>query len=312
MKLASYIYKNKESFGVVTEKGICDVPFHWPAGPRSVLDALRAGQTALRRIEELVTEVKSAIPCRQVKWLAPIPQPPKLIGLAVNYAEHHRETNRGRAQLPEDPKLTTTPRPFIMPATAVAAPGAVIPWPAYSRQIDYEIELAVVIGSAAKCVSPAQARDHIAGYTTANDISARSVTYAEGRAVRPKDEFFDWLHGKWADGFCPLGPVLVTADEIGDPCNLEMELTVNGKTHQKANTAMMIFNVYEIVSFCSHLMTLLPGDVIATGTPSGVGLATGEYLSAGDVITCTIEKIGQLTNTLGPAPKEFYAPCGPQ
>jgi 2-keto-4-pentenoate hydratase/2-oxohepta-3-ene-1,7-dioic acid hydratase in catechol pathway len=263
----------------------------------------------MERIAELSISPDLFIPLGNVRLLAPIPHPPKLIGLAVNYSEHHRETNRGQ-DFPPNPKHTTTPRPFIMPATAVAAPGAEIPWPAYSRQIDHEIELAVVIGATAKRVTAEQASGCIAGYTIANDISARSVTFAQGRGPRPKDDFFDWLHGKWADGFCPLGPYLVTADEVGDPGNLQMELTVNGQTRQKAGTSEMVFNVYEIVAFCSHIMTLLPGDVIATGTPSGVGMATGLFLRGGDVITCAIEKLGKLTNTLGPEPKEFYTPCG--
>ena len=197
-----------------------------------------------------------------------------------------------------------------MPATAVIGPNEEIAWPAYSDQIDYEIELAVVIGKTARCVSPAEAIDYIGGYCIANDISARNVTFKKNRDARPWDEFYDWLNGKWADGFCPLGPFLLTADEIDDVQNLEMELTVNGITRQKANTSLMIYPVADIVSFLSHLVTLEPGDVIATGTPSGVGLATGDYLKPGDVIQCRIEKLGTLTNTLGPKPAAFYEPLG--
>ncbi|MGB2820355.1 MAG: fumarylacetoacetate hydrolase family protein, partial [Phycisphaerae bacterium] len=248
------------------------------------------------------------IPLEALRLLAPLPAPPKLIGLAVNYAEHHVECNRGGA-LPEDPKLHTTPRPFLMPATAVAAPNSEIPWPGYSRDIDYEIELAVVIGLPARQVTPAEAAGCIAGYTIANDVSARSVTHAEGRAERPKDAFFDWLHGKWADGFCPLGPWVVTADEVPDPQDLELELTVNGETRQKSSTAHMIFTVDELVAFLSQIMTLVPGDVIATGTPSGVGMATGKLLTGGETITCRIERIGELTNTLAMPPEAFYTPC---
>ena len=171
------------------------------------------------------------------------------------------------------------------------------------------VELAVVIGKRAKCVSPDQACGHVAGYTIANDVSARSCTFAHGREKRPRDDFFDWLHGKWADGFCPLGPCLVTADEIPDPMNLALELTVNGQVRQKATTAAMIFDVFELVAFTSHIMTLFPGDVIATGTPSGVGMASGNFLAAGDVIACRIQEIGELTNTLSMPPEKFYAPC---
>lgn len=308
MKLASYEYENKASFGVVSQRGICDMPSHWPAGPRSVLEALQSPPATLERMAKLAARSDLFLSPGHVKLLAPIPSPPKLMGLAVNYVEHHHEIDRGQI-LPNDARNNTTPRPFLMPSTAVAASGDVIPWPSFSRQIDHEVELAVVIGSVAKCVSPEQARQHIVGYTIANDISARSVTHAQGRTPRPKDDFFDWLHGKWADAFCPLGPYLVTADEVGDPSNLSLELTVNGQVRQKASTAQMIFNVFELVSFCSHLMTLVPGDIIATGTPSGVGLATGNFLRAGDVITCRIEKLGELTNTLGAEPTEYYAPC---
>jgi len=308
MKLATYVRDGQESFGVVTDAGVADVPTAWPDGPRSLLAALEAGQPAMGRIAQAAAATRGFLPLEGLSLLAPIPSPPKVIGLAVNYAEHHRECSRG-SDLPDDPRRSTTPRPFLMPATAVIGPHAEIPWPAYSRQIDYEIELAVVIGSRARCVSPEDAPRHVAGYTIANDVSARSVTHDEGRDERPKDAFFDWLHGKWADGFCPLGPWLVTADEIPDPQGLDLELTVNGQVRQQSNTRQMIFTAFELVSFISHVMTLVPGDVIATGTPSGVGAADGRFLQGGDVVTCRIERIGELTNTLAAPPEAFYAPC---
>jgi 2-keto-4-pentenoate hydratase/2-oxohepta-3-ene-1,7-dioic acid hydratase in catechol pathway len=211
--------------------------------------------------------------------------------------------------MPADAKASLTPRPFLMPPTAVAAPGEEIPWPAYSREVDHEVELAAVIGRPARCVSPADAPRHVAGYTIANDISARSVTYAAGRRERPKDAFFDWLHGKWSDRFCPLGPHLVTPDEVGDPHDLRITLEVDGDVRQLSSTRHMIHDVFEVVSFLSHLMTLTPGDVIATGTPSGVGKATGKLLAGGETLTCRVENIGELTNTLGRPPGDFYAPC---
>jgi 2-keto-4-pentenoate hydratase/2-oxohepta-3-ene-1,7-dioic acid hydratase in catechol pathway len=308
VKLATYLHDGAESFGVVSDAGIVDVPAAWPDGPAGVLAALQAGEDALSRIADLAAAAETFIDLASVQLLAPIPTPPKVIGLAVNYVAHHNELDRGK-DMPDHPRNTTTPRPFLMPATTVTGPDTVIPWPAYSRQIDYEVELAVVIGRTTKCVTPDEARACIAGYTIANDVSARSVTHTAARAERPKDAFFDWLHGKWADGFCPLGPWLVTADEIADPDGLDLELTVNGETRQKASTARMIFDVDRIVSFVSQLMTLEPGDVIATGTPSGVGAASGNFLAAGDVITCRIEGIGELTNTLGPEPDAFYEPC---
>lgn len=310
MKLVTYVRDGRESFGVLAPDGIVDVPSLWPDGPRTLLAALQAGPQCLARIGQLAAAA-AKVPLAQARLLAPLPRPPKLLGLAVNYVEHHKEWDRGH-DLPDHPKFHTTPRPFLMPATCVIGPGDEIAWPSYSKQIDYEIELAAVIGKPARRITPAQAREHIVGYTIANDISARSVTHAQGREKRPKDDFFDWLHGKWADGFCPLGPALVTADEIGDPMTLNLTLSVNGQVRQNANTAAMIFDVYETVSFISHLMTLEPGDVIATGTPSGVGMATGNFLKGGDVITCRIERIGELTNTLGQPPAEFYAPLAAQ
>ena len=308
MKLATYLHEGLASYGVVRETGILDAAALWPDGPASVLDLLRAGPEALARLGELARRGGGELAHGDLTLLAPIPEPPKAIGLAVNYVAHHHELQRP-ADMPETPAQTTTPRPFIMPSTAVIGPGAEIPWPAYSRQIDYEIELAVVIGLTAARIEPEQAMAHVAGYTVANDVSARSVTHAAGRAERPKDAFFDWLHGKWADGFLPTGPYLVTADEIPDPNDLELELTVNGRTRQQANSSLMIFRVAEIVAFISQIMTLVPGDIIATGTPSGVGAAEGRFLEPGDTITCRIENIGELTNTLGNPPENFYAPC---
>ena len=308
MKLATYVHDGKPSYGVVTDGGIIDVPAAWPDGPGSLLAALEAGGGALARIAGLTRTAGGRIALETVRLLAPIPHPPKVFGLAVNYARHHAECARG-SDLPEDTKRRTTPRPFLMPHTAVIGPGAEIPWPASSREIDYEVELAVVIGSTAKCVTPEQAAAHVAGYTIANDVSARSATHADGRAQRDKDAFFDWLHGKWADGFCPMGPWLVTADEVPDPQALDLELAVNGDLRQGANTREMIFTVFELVSFLSRLVTLVAGDVIATGTPAGVGLADGRFLEGGDTITCRIEGIGELTNTLGRPPESFYRPC---
>jgi 2-keto-4-pentenoate hydratase/2-oxohepta-3-ene-1,7-dioic acid hydratase in catechol pathway len=134
------------------------------------------------------------------------------------------------------------------------------------------------------------------------------VTFKNGRVERPWDDFYDWLAGKWADGFCPTGPYLVTADEIPDVQNLRMELKVNNETRQKANTNQMIYPVADIVSFLSFLMTLEPGDMILTGTPAGVAVATGRFLQSGDTIECGIENLGILKNTLSPKPADFYKP----
>jgi 2-keto-4-pentenoate hydratase/2-oxohepta-3-ene-1,7-dioic acid hydratase in catechol pathway len=309
MKLVTYWRNQTVSCGMLTEEGIIDVPSVWqgPNPPRTVKEVLERGSSCLSKLAPLANLADTLTPLDSVKILAPIPRPGKVIGLAGNYIEHIKEAGL-KLGLSDSPRLTTVPRPFLMPITVVIGPEQQIPWPAYSEQIDYELELAVVIGKKAKCVEPGSALDVVAGYTIANDVSARSVTFAKNRAKRPWDEFYDWLNGKWADGFLPMGPYLLTADEIDDVQNLDMTLTVNGQLRQKANTSQMIFPVADIVSFLSHIMTLEPSDVIATGTPSGVALATGNYLKPGDRIDCTIQNLSTLSNTLGPRPEKFYEP----
>ena len=309
MKLATYSKEGSVCCGILTDEGLIDIVSEWDDSdpPRSVKEILERGPACLAKLAELEKSVEDFMPLDSVRLLAPIPRPGKVLALAGNYAEHIKEAGM-KLGLSDSPRLTTVPRPFLMPATAVANPGDEIPWPLYSETIDYELELAIVIGKEAKCITAEQAVGRIAGYTIANDVSARSVTFAKNRAKRPWDEFYDWLNGKWADGFCPMGPYLLTADEIEDVQDLDMTLKVNGEIRQKANTAQMIYPVADIVSFLSHLMTLEPGDIIATGTPSGVGMATGNFLAAGDRIEATIEKLGTLTNTLGPRPNKFYEP----
>jgi 2-keto-4-pentenoate hydratase/2-oxohepta-3-ene-1,7-dioic acid hydratase in catechol pathway len=311
MKLITYSKGDSISCGILVGDCLIDIPSVWavPNPPRSVKEILERGRPCLAKLAELADSPKALAPLNSVRLLAPIPDPAKVIALAGNYSEHIKEAGLALG-LSESPRKTTVPRPFLMPPTVVIGPDEQIPWPAYSEQIDYEIELAVVIGRRCKCVKPAEALDYVAGYTIANDVSARSVTFAKGRSKRPWDEFYDWLNGKWADGFLPMGPYLVTADEVGDVQNLDMTLTVNGRVRQSANTSQMIYPVADIVSFLSHIMTLEPADVIATGTPSGVAMATGQFLHPADSIECTIEKLGTLTNRLGPKPENFYQPLG--
>jgi 2-keto-4-pentenoate hydratase/2-oxohepta-3-ene-1,7-dioic acid hydratase in catechol pathway len=309
MKLITYRRNQSVSCGVLTVKGIMDIPSVWegPNPPRTVKEVLQRGPSCLNKLGRLANLADTLTSPESVKLLAPVPRPGKVIGLAGNYVEHIKEAGL-KLGLSDSPRKTTVPRPFLMPPTVVIGPDEDISWPAYSDQIDYELELAVVIGKTVGCISPDDAADAIAGYTIANDVSARSVTFAKNRAKRPWDEFYDWLNGKWADGFLPMGPYLLTADEIPDVRNLKMTLTVNGELRQNANTSQMIYPVVDIVSFLSHIMTLEPGDIIATGTPSGVGLATGNYLQPGDKIECKIEKLGTLRNALGPRPAKFYEP----
>lgn len=311
MKLVTYSRMDSISIGSLTDDALIDIPSVWPGPnpPRSIKEILTRGPACLTKLTELAESADIFTPLDSVKLLAPIPRPGKVIALAGNYSEHIKEAGRALG-LSDSPRGTTVPRPFIMPPTVVTGPDEQIPWPAYSKQVDYEIELAVIIGKSAKFIKPEEALDAVAGYTIVNDVSARSVTFTRERAKRPWDEFYDWLNGKWSDGFLPMGPYLLTKDEVENVQNLDMTLKVNGRVRQQANTSQMIYTVADIVSFLSHIMTLEPGDVIATGTPAGVAMATGEFLQPGDTIECTVKKLGTLKNTLGPHPKKFYEPLG--
>ncbi|GAA1038843.1 hypothetical protein GCM10009557_55950 [Virgisporangium ochraceum] len=234
-------------------------------------------------------------PLSDVELLAPLSRPGKLLAVAANYQDHVVEGGG-----PPLDKSVITPRLFLKPPTSIVGPGAVIPLPDISDRVDYEAELSVVIGARTRNVPVENALDVVTGYMTSNDVSARAVDFgkvthsASDRAVW----FFEWLAGKWCDGFAPIGPWLVTADEVGDPQTLPVELQVNGETRQNGSTRDMIFPVAELVSHASRVMTLEPGDIIMTGTPSGVGDATGRYLKAGDAVTVTVGTLGTLHNTV--------------
>jgi 2-keto-4-pentenoate hydratase/2-oxohepta-3-ene-1,7-dioic acid hydratase in catechol pathway len=309
MKLASCFYNNRITCGIVTPEGFIDIPTATQDNPRnrlhSIKEILIKGPQAMETLQQILSRPAEKIPFEHLMWLAPVPKPNKILALAGNYAQHIQETGRFK-DLPDLTDKTSPIRPFMMPPTAACGHQKTILWPLYSEEVDYEIELAVIIGKTARSLPSERARNVIAGYTIANDISARSVTFSRKKKAEGEKDFYEWQMGKWSDDFLPLGPWMVTADEIPDPQNLQMTLKVNGEVRQNASTAEMIYSVYEIVSFLSHLMTLEPGDVIATGTPHGVGAATGRYLKPGDIMECTIEGIGTLTNRMGERPPAFY------
>lgn len=225
-----------------------------------------------------------------VHLLAPIPAPRKnVFCVGRNYAEHIAEGDRAQKQ---NVGVTENPVYFTKPPTAVIGPDAEIPiFPHVSESIDYEVELVVVIGKPGRNIKKADAYDHIFGYTILNDISARDVQRRHGG---------QYFKGKALDGSCPLGPWIVTADAIGRPDNLSIGLTVNGEVRQNGNTSQMIFDIPTLIESLSAGLTLEPGDLIATGTPSGVGYAMEppQFLKHGDTVVCEVEKIGQLSNTM--------------
>ncbi|MCD6508733.1 fumarylacetoacetate hydrolase family protein [Candidatus Poribacteria bacterium] len=222
----------------------------------------------------------------------PITYPRKLLCLAGNYAEHIREGG-GTAY----DKSKVTPRVFMKPpSTTVIGHGEPIVIPRNGNRIDWEAELGVVIGRRGKFISAEEAYDYVFGYTIVNDVSERRLKVPKEREPREGDRWFDWLNGKWFDTFAPMGPWIVTKDEIPDPHSLRISLTVNGEVMQDSNTNHMIFTVPELIQFISTLLTLEPGDVISTGTPEGTGAARGIFLKKGDLIRIKIERIGELVN----------------
>jgi acylpyruvate hydrolase len=219
------------------------------------------------------------VPSQDPYWFAPVPRPGKLICIGLNYKDHAAES---KMAIPENPVV------FSKFSSSVIAPGEPVVLPPQSKQVDYEAELAVVIGRRAKNVSADRAYDYVLGYTALNDVSARDFQFADGQ----------WQRGKSCDTFAPMGQTIITTDRIPDPQKLAIKLILNGETMQDSNTDQMIFGVARLIEYLSQTITLEPGDVIATGTPSGVGFARNPpvFLKAGDQMEVMIEGMGGLGN----------------
>jgi 2-keto-4-pentenoate hydratase/2-oxohepta-3-ene-1,7-dioic acid hydratase in catechol pathway len=249
--------------------------------PDSMLEFLRSGDSAMNMAKDLLDQAQGGIPLESVKLLSPIPDPSKVVAIGLNYMDHIREADIGV------PELATM---FCKYPSSIIGCGDEIRWSTgLTQQVDYEAELAVVIGKTAKNVSEANAYDYVAGYMNCNDVSARDLQF------RPGDQ---WLRGKCLDSFCPLGPYLVTRDEISDPHQLSIKCELNGQSMQDSNTNEMIYRIPYLINYLSQAFTLLPGDVIATGTPHGVGAFRNPpvWLEHDDVVVVTIEGLGVLSN----------------
>jgi 2-keto-4-pentenoate hydratase/2-oxohepta-3-ene-1,7-dioic acid hydratase in catechol pathway len=260
----------------------------------SIHELIGRGAAALAAIQRLLQmaargELEAAkVPTAKARVLAPIPRPAKnVFCVGRNYVEHIAEGARAQRialDLPEYPVF------FSKPPTAVIGPAEAIPvQPAVSTKIDYEVELAVVIGRHGSNIKPGDAFEHIFGYTIVNDVTARDLQRRHGG---------QFLKGKGLDGSCPMGPAIVTRDEIADPGQLAIRLWVNDELRQDGNTRDMIFPIAELIASLSEGLTLEPGDLLATGTPSGVGYAMSEpqFLKHGDVVRCEVEGVGRLVN----------------
>ncbi|MFW6107130.1 MAG: fumarylacetoacetate hydrolase family protein [bacterium] len=313
MRLVTYRRDKETRTGALEGKHLADLAEASAAAgtlplPTDMVALLEMGAKGLRaaraaaRYARRHPDAGLLAPAGKARLEAPVPCPRKLLAVAGNYAEHIQESygaTRAKKEL--------TPRVFMKPpSTTVNRPGGRIRLYRKARFVDWEVELGVVMGRKAKYVAAKDAARYIAGYTVVNDISEREFAVRSRTKEEPIDRFFDWLNGKWPDGFAPMGPCLVTADEIEDPQALDLRLRVNGETMQEANTGQMIYTCAELVAYISQWITLEPGDVLATGTPAGVGMARGIKLKAGDVVEAEVEKIGVLKNTVareGKAPR---------
>lgn len=301
MKLITFSVEDKPILGAIFDRRAVDLPravaayseavhsAQQPAFPTTMRGLLEAGDAAMQTaaqtmkwldVHEIDVLAPLSHPLGDVRLAAPVPDPSKIICCGLNYADHCREQN---IDLPKNLVL------FSKFPTALIGYGDAITWAAEtSQQVDYEAELAFVIGKTARNVPVEDAYDYIAGYTIANDVSARDVQFGDGQ----------WIRGKSFDTFCPLGPALVTADEIDDPHSLAILCRVNGQVLQHSNTAELVFKVPQILSFISQTATLLPGDIVLTGTPAGVGVFRDPqiFLHPGDQVEVEIDKLATLRN----------------
>lgn len=299
MKLLTYTTKNSApKIGLLKNDVIVDLETlgfkHNLEFPKTMLDLIDAGSDEVKKIDNAIKASSEnviaacSVPMAEAALLAPIPRPRKnIIGIGLNYTEHVAESAR---TLDTDNALPQKPVIFSKPPTTVTATNTdILHNEKLTQQLDWEVELAVIIGKKGKYVPKSEAMDYVFGYTVINDISARDCRRAG-----------QWIVSKGQDTFAPMGPVLVTRDEIENPHDLDLSLTVNGIEKQRSNTKFMLFRIEDLIEDLSTVFTLEPGDIIATGTPAGVGAGRDpqEWMWDGDVVEATVEGIGTLTNRI--------------
>jgi len=283
VKIVRYRYKDIETYGVLDD----DVVMCLPALakqlneqlPETIEEFIEAGEKALLAAERLLTVKNKQIKAlSEVTILAPLVQPPKIICLGLNYRDHAKET---AATLPKEPII------FMKPRTAIIGPNDKIS-KSYVKELDYEGELAIIIGGKCKNIPASKTKEYVFGYTVFNDVSAREIQFGDKQ----------WTRGKSFDTFAPIGPCITTETQLKDTSNLKIRTWVNDELRQNSTTANMVFGVEEIVYQLSKVMTLEPCDIIATGTPAGVAMAMRQpkWLKNGDVVRIEIEGIGILEN----------------
>ncbi len=290
MRFVRYLHSGVESYGLLNDDEIinlqtlADVPE--TILPSTMEELIDLGEKGTRTVEQLMlnstkTEKRKAtLKIGDATFLAPVSSPPKIICLGLNYRDHAEEAG---ADIPDEPII------FMKPRTAIVGPDEHIIRPTFVKELDYEAELAILIGKKGKNIPVSEAEKHVFGYTAFNDVSAREIQFKDRQ----------WTRGKSFDTFAPIGPCITTTDQIGNPSNLNIHTRVNGKLRQDSSTKNMVFNVYEVIHHISRVMTLEPCDIIATGTPAGVAVfmkPTPKFLSPGDLVEVEIEKIGTLRN----------------
>ncbi|MFC4297292.1 MAG: fumarylacetoacetate hydrolase family protein [Castellaniella sp.] len=284
MKLVTFDHAGKTQPGVLKGDSIVSLaPAGLPTGRHGdLLEILHGGKQAMDAVRAAASAPDAVtIPLDAVRLRAPVLQPGKIIGIGLNYIDHCREAN---LQVPEVPVLFAK-----FPSSVVGPDDDIVFSRKICSEVDYEVELGVVIGTKAHKIGEAEALDHVAGYSIAHDVSARDLQFREAK---------QWDHGKSIDTFCPWGPYLATPEDIPDPQNLDLRLFLNGQELQTSNTKNMIFSVARLVSFISQSITLEPGDLIVTGTPFGVGFSRNPpiYLKDGDECVLEISGLGRLRN----------------
>ncbi len=285
MKVLSYYENQHVKLGIKTDNGIIDVQAVSEktgiAAPNTVLEVIEGGDEALQALTTIITNSDEKLDEENIQYAPAIPNAEKVICVGANYRKHAIESGLA---IPEEPIY------FAKYANSLSGHREEISVPQMAVEVDYEVELVAVIGKPAKNVSVEAALDYVFGYAVGNDLSVRELQFRSNQ----------WLYGKAIDGFAPLGPYIVTADEVPNPQNLNLKCWVNGELRQDSNTEDMIFSTAKIISDLSQIMTLQPGDVIYTGTPEGVimGMEEKNWLKSGDEIVCEIEGLGSLVNRL--------------
>lgn len=297
LRLVNFVSDRAEKThaGVWTETGIVDLTAVDPRLDSVVSILSDPGLLAAARV--VASGGAGGVARESVRLLAPVPQPGKFFALAGNYLAHIQESQTGTLATAMQKEWRGGPRVFMKPSVdCVIADGEPIVLATTSTFVDYEAELAVIIGKAGRHIPEGEALRHVGGITALNDVSERKLSLWDRGEYAEMYKWFDWLNGKWCDSFGPMGPCAVPLEDVADLNDLPLSLTVNGEELQRVNTGEMIFKVPEVIAYISNICTLRPGDVIAMGTPAGVGMARDRQLRAGDVVAVHLGLVGTLSN----------------